>query len=56
MKVRIDARQKSIPIPDLSSYTFAKVMQKCETTKYFRKNMPKDFLFSRISCNFASEI
>ena len=43
MKARIDARQKAIPIPDLSSYTFAKVMQKCETTKYFRKNMPKDF-------------
>jgi hypothetical protein len=56
MKVRIDARQKAMPMPALSSYTFAKVMQKCETTKYFRKNMPKDFLFSRISCNFASEI
>lgn len=56
MKVRIEARKKAMPIPDLSSYTFAKVMQKCETTKYFRKNMSKDFLFSRISCNFASEI
>ncbi len=55
MKVRIEARQKAMPVPALSSYTFAKVMQKSETTKYFRKNMPKDFLFSRISCNFASE-
>ena len=43
MKVRIKVRQKAMPVPALSSYTFAKVMQKSETTKYFRKKYAERF-------------
>lgn len=45
MKVRIDAWQKSIPIPDLSSYTFAKVMQKVKLQNISEKYAERFFIF-----------